>query len=807
VRASTSAPTVDKAACYHCGLDCPDDTITWQDKAFCCHGCKAVFLLLSENGLADYYRDLPGPGSRPATDDLESRFAFLDNSTIADDLVDYTDGQTSRWRVRLPDIHCASCVWLLENLYRIHPGVQVSRVDFVRKELTVVLDVEKLSVRGLAELLARIGYEPELRADRGSSVVEQARRRALYQKVGVAGFCFGNVMLFYLAEYLSVGGVREALLHRVFVYASGVLSIPVLFYAARDYLGSALTALKHRTLNIDVPIALGMVALFIQSWYEVLSGSGQGYFDSLCGLTFFLLIGRVFQQKTYDRLSFDRDYRSYFPLSAQRVVADQIEVVPIGALEAGDRIVVRHQEIIPADAVLVSGEGLIDYSFVTGESEPRVVATGERLFAGGRQVGTVIEVGISKTVSESQLVSLWSDSGHGPSPRPRSEALADRVAHYFTAAVLLIAAAAAGYWIAVGGGVAIYAFTSVLIVACPCALALSGPFALGTALRYLGRAGLFLRNTAVVERMAGIDTIVFDKTGTLAYTEERHVEFDGQPLNDHERSWVTSLTRHSSHPVSRVLARYCGGPPLPISGFEESVGEGVACSVAGHSVRLGRRAWVEGAKRRQEPPDSLRQGTWLAIDDRLRGVFRVRDRLREGLNRQIGPLASQFELAVMTGDSDRERSRLAALFGSSTRLEFDQSPQDKRRAIAQMRTQGKRVLMAGDGLNDAGALRAADVGIAVSESTAAFTPASDGILDSNQLPLLGRMLDLTRRSQHVIWICYLLSFAYNAIGLRFAVTGQLSPVIAAILMPLSSITVVALATFLTVLAARRAGVG
>jgi len=284
------------------------------------------------------------------------------------------------------------------------------------------------------------------------------------------------------------------------------------------------------------------------------------------------------------------------------------------------------------------------------------------------------------------------------------------------------------------------------------------------------------------------------------------VEFDGEPLTAAERDWVTSVTRHSSHPVSRALARACAGTPVPIADFAEVVGEGVAGAVAGHTIRLGKRAWAERPDDASDRADSLRQGTWLAIDGRLRGMFRVHDRLRDGLKQQIGPLAKRYSLAVMTGDTDRERSRVRALFGESARLEFEQSPQDKRRAISDLTKQGRRVLMAGDGLNDAGALRAASVGIAVSENLTAFTPASDGILDSHQLPQLGNMLNLARRSLHVIWVCYLLSFAYNVVGLRFAVTGQLSPVIAAILMPLSSITVVAIATFLTGVAARRAGV-
>lgn len=795
--AASTRPTTQKTACFHCGLDCPDDSIRIDDKVFCCNGCKAVYLLLSENNLGRYYDENQTPGSRPDDGSPNDRFAFLDNENLAARLTDYVDDRQVRLRVRMPAIHCSSCVLLLENLYRIHPGVMFSRVNFVRKELTVALDPSKITLRQFAELLSSIGYEPDFLSTEQKSDTSKREVRRLYQRVGVAGFCFGNIMLFSFPDYLSVGGLDAGLLRSVFLYASAALSLPVLFFSSWGYLHSAFTSLKHKTINIDVPIALGMLTLFVRSWYEVTAGIGTGYFDSLSGLTFFLLVGRVFQQKTYERLSFDRDYRSYLPLAALKKTDTGTTPTPLGDLEIGDVLMIRNHEIIPADSVLVSGEAFIDYSFITGESEPQSVAPGERLFAGGRQMGSSIEVAVEKAVSQSHLTSLWNEAEPNAEREPHIDKLANTVASYFTFTVLAVAIAAGAYWYFVDPDRSMHAFTSVLIVACPCALALSSPFALGTAMRLMSNAGLFLKHVSFVERLADVRTIVFDKTGTLAYTEQSQVSFDGdRNLTPEESALISSLARHSTHPVSRSLVKQLGDSTRSVSDFKEQAGLGISGVVDGHQVRIGSRAWMDGDNPVVTEQYS-RAGTWVSVDGHILGHFTLHDQLREGIETEIARLKQTHRLAIVSGDTERERSRLREILGDELLLAFQQSPHHKREAIREFQKSGDAVMMVGDGLNDAGALKVADVGVAVAENLAAFTPASDGILQAGKLVRLSRILELAKRSISVIWVCYALSFLYNLAGLGFAVTGQLSPIVAAILMPVSSITVVAVATGLT----------
>jgi len=616
-------------------------------------------------------------------------------------------------------------------------------------------------------------------------------------------------MLFSFPEYLASGGVSEALLTRLFRYASIGLALPVLLYSASGYFRSAYAGLRARTLNIDVPIALGMTVLFTRSLYEILTGSGPGYLDSFTGLTLFLLLGRLFQQKTYDHLSFDRDYKSYFPLSVIRKSTDGKSTVPLATLEIGDRIVVRNREIIPADCVLVDGPTNIDYSFVTGESEPRNTAPGEVVFAGGRLSGSAIELTVIKKVSQSYLTSLWNDSIFRTSEKPRIDVLTDSVARYFTIAILSIAAAAAAYWLVNDASVVVNAVMAVLIVACPCALALSSPFVLGTAMRILGKNHIYMKNTEAIASLATIDTIVFDKTGTLALPGDDPVSFEGKPLTTYERQLVAALARHSTHPASRHL--YCESDDdgnLEVTDFVEIAGKGIEAKIDGHLICIGKPGWVtkDDSAHSENDQQPIPGGTCLSIDSVYRGCFISRNRYHEGLGATIQSLKKRHMLAVISGDTDKEHKQLVKLFGSESTIAFGQSPHDKLDYVTGLRDKGRQVLMIGDGLNDSGALKAADVGIAASNQSAAFFPACDGIMDASRLVHLHKYIDFARQSMTLIRISIAISFLYNIAGLSFAVTGQLSPIIAAILMPLSSITVVLFATLMTTFRARLTGV-
>lgn len=794
-------------ACVHCGEPCREDTVLVDGHALCCQGCRFVYELLNQNELCQYYEIESAPGITPQHADGTDRFAYLDDDSVRDKLIDFDNGHTCNATFHIPQMHCSSCIWLLERLYKIHPGFAQSKVNFLKRQLTVTFLKDKISLRQVVELLARLGYEPHITLDSVDKKADSPHQRSLYVKIGVAGFCFGNIMLFSFPEYLSIGRELEPVFRRFFGHINLLLTLPVILYSGNDYFKSAWAGLRERVVNLDVPISIGILTLFGRSAYEVLTGIGAGYSDSLAGLVFFLLLGKLFQQKTYDAMSFERDYKSYFPLSVTRKTREGEVSIPLSKLELGDRLVVRHGELIPADAVLMSAECKIDYSFVTGESDPVAHENGSLIYAGGRVVGQSIEVEVVKAVSQSYLTRLWNHDVFQKNKESRITTLVNGISKYFTFIVLAIAAVAGLYWLPRDTALAINAITAVLIIACPCALALSTPFTLGTTLRFLGRNRLYLKNIAAIEQLARTDTIIFDKTGTLTHTGSARLTYHGEPLTAQEKSWLKSLVRQSTHPYSVRI--YDGMPDVrvqKVTDFREETGKGIQATFNGVAVQIGSYNWLTNhGKTRFDAPDrpAATGQVYVKIGDQIKGHFDVGNQFRTGLADVIHNLRQHFDLALLSGDNDRDKPALVGIFEDETTLHFNQTPHDKLDFIENRQKQGQTVLMIGDGLNDAGALQQSDIGISISEDIASFSPACDGILDARSFRRLPDFLALTRRSIGIIRASFVISFLYNVIGLSFAVQGTLSPVIAAILMPLSSITVVLFTTLATTHLTRR----
>ena len=798
-----------KTECYHCGELCPADDIRINDKVFCCNGCKLVYELLSEKDLCAYYSLDKSPGVSPGDAPLKSRFAYLEDPVVVNQLISFSDETRSRVIFRAPSMHCASCIWLLENLYRVNADISESKVNFLRKEITLTFNHNKVSLREIVELLTSIGYEPEINLASLKEQVSKETDKQLYIKLGVSGFAFGNVMLLSFPEYLAGEGEIDATFRFFFGVLNIVLALPVFFYSSSDYFKSAYQGIKHRMVNMDIPISLGIIALFLRSLVEIVTQSGAGYMDSFTGLVFLLLIGKIFQKKTYDTLSFERDYRSYFPVSVLKKTREEEKAVLISNLQINDRILVRNQELIPADSVLIKGNGYIDYSFVTGESTPVPRKSGDLVYAGGRQTGEMLELEIVREVSQSYLTQLWNKEDFTKSTTKSITTLANSVSKYFTAIVLLIAFLSGGYWVQTDLLRALNAFTSVLIIACPCALALSTPFTLGNTMRIFGKNAFYLKNTGVVENLAQIEHIIFDKTGTITSAGSAAVEFFAcagtrSALTDPELHYIKSLTSQSTHPLSQHLTAYFSGlHARPVDNFTEEPGKGIKGEIDGHAIRMGSASFLNADDDSDQP--KLASQVHVEIDGQVRGHFLILNQYRTGLNKVIDHLSAKFQVSLLTGDNESEEGNLKKIFRAGSQLLFNQNPFDKLNYVRELISTKKKVLMIGDGLNDAGALRSSHVGITISEDVNTFSPASDGILDANKFQYLPEFIQFAKISRYVIIISFLISFFYNVIGLSFAVGGNLSPLIAAILMPVSSVSVIVFTTGMTTLAANKMG--
>jgi Cu+-exporting ATPase len=455
--------------------------------------------------------------------------------------------------------------------------------------------------------------------------------------------------------------------------------------------------------------------------------------------------------------------------------------------------VVRNEELIPADSILVAGHASIDYSFVTGESMPQSKQPGSLVYAGGKQKGTAIELETVKEVSQSYLTQLWNQSNYETrQSESRFLQLVNRISHYFTIVLVSIALASLAGWVYRGDDVRGWnAFTAVLIIACPCALAISSPFTLGNILRLFSRKKFYLKNFAVIEKLAKVDTLVFDKTGTLTHADDADVTFTGEPLGNEAEKMVRSVVHHSSHPLSRMLYNALDATLVPAENYREVSGKGISAEVFGIPVRIGSAAWM--GLDVTLPPSSMR--VYVSIAGVVKGYYSLQNRYRDGLEGVVRNLRKAgYRLSVLSGDHAGERDNLVRIFGSDAEVCFEQSPSDKLRYILRLQHQKRNVLMVGDGLNDAGALKQSDAGITVSEQVNNFSPACDGILDAARFSSLPAFLRTARASHRIILASFFIALLYNFIGLYYAVRGNLSPVVAAILMPVSAVTIISFTT-------------
>ncbi|MDM8158976.1 heavy metal translocating P-type ATPase metal-binding domain-containing protein [Labilibaculum sp. K2S] len=784
-----------KHICVHCGDDCGSHPVIWDEKPFCCNGCSTVYQILHENELCTYYDFESNPGIKIEAGKYKEKFAFLDDNEIAEQLYEFAEGNIRKITLYIPSIHCSSCIWLLEHLNILNQGVIKSMVNFVKKEVAITFNSDEISIRELAELLSSIHYIPEITLDKLQLKQNEEVNKSLLYKIGIAGFCFGNIMLLSLPEYVPGHEYLETHFKEFFGMMNFFLVLPVFFYSGSDYLLSAIKAIKHKFINIDVPISMGILMLFIQSSIEIFSGSGAGYMDSLTGLIFFLLIGKWYQNRTYQALSFERDYRSYFPVAVSKLEKGIEISTPIEKLQKGDIILIRNQELIPADGILMKGEAQIDYSFVTGESKPVFKESGDAVFAGGKQIGSAIELTIEKDVIQSRLTQLWNQFEGEDSSNTKLNSLIDQISKYFTIVIIAIGLFAGIYWLLNDSSKAVFAFTSVLIVACPCALALSAPFALGNTMRLMGRMGIYLKSSAVVEKLNSITAIVFDKTGTITQADEVKVNFHGDALSDDDKIAIKSLTRHSTHTLSATLYEYYKSiPPETVVDYTELPSMGISGTINGRKIKLGSAKFIHEGK---TETSSLNTEVYLSVDGKIKGHFSMSNQYRTGLSELINGLAPKYDLHILSGDNDSEMENLKQIFPTTSIIRFNQSPNDKLEYINNLKKQNKYVLMIGDGLNDAGALKTSDVGISIADDIYHFSPACDAILEASKFQELKYFLKISAKSVWIVKLSFILSFLYNLFGLYFAVQGILSPIVAALLMPISSISVVAFATFTT----------
>ena len=766
--------------CFHCG----DEIVTkivYKDKNFCCDGCKGVYQIINNAGLDEFYQvnnTTEAVGTKVGTSYLDS---LLDEK-IANSLLSYKNNKYAIVSFVLPDVHCASCVWLLERLNKLNPNIIHSEIQFLKKRVTIRYDYHKVSLFDVAQLLQKIGYPPQFY--KGET---KKKDKSLLIKIGVAGFCFGNVMLLSFPDYVSE--FTDLQLKDFFAYLSILLSLPVLFYCANIFYKNVYLGFKSKRLSIDFPIVLGIIALFSRSLYDIFVLNHPGYLDSFTGLIFFLLLGKWFQSKVFDELSFERNAQDYLPLAILKKNDKDYTITPLDAIKIGDTIKVRKNEIIPFDGSILSNSALIDYSFITGEVLPEEKLKNENLFCGGKVVGNDIEIVVSNT-QRSNLFSLWQNNSS-------DKEISDKLIVAFTIIVVSLGLIAFAYHYNISGFQnAFLATTSIWIVACPCALALVQPTIRGTIIRRVAKHGIFLKSAKVVEKMKNTKNIVFDKTGTLTAKEYQCNFIPQHNLNiniEQVFPYIYAIAKQSNHPLAAILlqnlAKY--NQQIKLDFFEEQDAQGMTAQCTLGTLKIGKLSYLNlPSKSNQEGKIEI----WAQLNNELLGCFYIALEDRHQLENILTQLGKNNQTYLLSGDPNLNKTKYQQWIKPDN-IFSNQNPSDKKNRVDELKNIATTVMI-GDGINDSLALQSADIGLAVVEQNGAFFPKCDGIILGTSLQNIPEMIEGIKKTNMIRNICFGFSFMYNSLGVFLAFNLQLTPLTASILMPLSTVTVIGLTIYL-----------
>lgn len=796
-----SAPSVRNEACSHCGLPVPAARQARDSEIqFCCDGCSAVYAVLNASGLQGYYDKQSVAERRAAAAPSRLGFEELDEPGFTAQHCRRLGNGLSSVELYLEGIHCSACVWLVERLSRVAPAVVEARFDMSRSVLNVTWDGANASLSEVARALDSLGYRPHPAGTSNRVIEERRGDRNLLLRMGLSGAAAGNVMLMALALYSGAFGGMSPEYVSLFRWGSLLITTPTVFIAGSVFFRGAIAALRTRTPHMDLPVSIGILAGYVGSVVNTVRASGDVYFDTLCTLTFLLLVGRYLQRTHHRRSTRASELLTALaPATARLVDGLTSRRVPAAEVSPGSIVEVEAGERVPVDGRVVEGRSALDTSLLTGESQPQEITIGDRVHSGTVNCVATIRVRVEAAGPETRLGRLVNAVEVTQRERAPVVRLADRVAGYFVLAILAAAAVTFLLWMRIDAAHALDHTVALLVVTCPCALGMATPLAVSAALRRAAQAGILFKGGEFIEELARPGRFVFDKTGTLT---EGRLELVGWFGDLEVQPLLRCAEEHSSHPIGRAVQRAFPANDLPCREVRELPG-GLTAQVAGRRLRVGSLSSLVGEV---EVPDSLRllverhaaQGRTpivICVDSRARAVAAFADTVRADARGSLERLSAMgFELELLSGDHPQVVRTISEQLGSPfVAVRGGVTPEEKLERVSTLRSSGRRVFMVGDGVNDAAAMSAASVGIAIHGGAEVCLAAADVFTTRPGLSTIVLAVLGARRSVAAIRFGIGFSLAYNLVGIALAVSGHLSPLLAAILMPLSSITVVALA--------------
>ena len=755
----------------------------------CCPGCEAVASLIAGSGLDAFYRLRTGLSDTPAPPTPENIYLAFDDSTAQSTFVSTTPDGWRQAQLLLGGISCAACTWLIEQDLARQPGLRKPNVNLARQTLSVEFDPGVTAVSSVFQRLLTLGYDPHpWQSQKAAELLEKEQRSALRQ-LAVAGLAMMQVGMFGIALHAGdIQGIAPEYRSLMRWVSLGIASIVVL-YSARSFFRNAWVNLRHGRLVMDLPVALAIGLAYLASAWATWRATGEVYFDSIAMFTFFLLLGRFLERQVRRREYLRQtDLQSLLPVACLRRVEDRWESIATRQIRDGDHILIRAGDVLPADGIVVDGEGAVDEAAFTGEQLPRSVGQGDSVSAGTVLSEGRLEAQVQAGPDNSRLSVMLDLLSRAGDQKPGLARLADRVAAWFVGSLLCVAALVALFWSQTDSERAFWITLSVLVVSCPCALALATPTALTAATGWLRRQGLLLTGENTLEALNAISHVVFDKTGTLTQGQFRIRETRAVNADD-ALSLAAALEQCAQHPIARAFATV-----RPVSGITDAIvvpGKGIHGRYREELLAIGTDDFVRGFCPCLEaaPADG---GHWIALANQHQGLawFSLEDTVRTDAASLVSGLQSRgLHVALLTGDASDTGARLAAELGMDS-VVTGASPEQKLSHIATLQSQGARVAMVGDGLNDAPVLAAADCAFAVNQATDLAKSSADGILLANSLRPIQRAFEVAERCRRVIWQNIAWALVYNSVAVPLAAVGWVPPWAAAVGMSASSLLVV-----------------
>ncbi len=807
--------------CFHCGLpSTPASAVRGQvagvEHHFCCHGCEAVCRAIHDAGLAGFYQRTPQGEVFGPPPELPQQLEFYDLDEVQQEFGDIS-GETRELQLAVEGIHCAACVWLIENALASMPGVTEARVNLTGRRLRLRWDNGRVHLSPILRRLGELGYAA-VPFDPGAAELSlQQRNRALLYRLAFAGFAAMNLMWISIALY---AGADQGEFRGLFHWIGWLLATPTLVYVGGPFFVGAWRGLRHGHLGMDLPIAIGAAITYGYSLVVTLSGQGAVYWDTLVNFLFVILLGRYLEALSRRQaVSASARLLDLQPRAATRLRDGDETLVPMRAVRPEDVLLIRPGERVPADGLIEQGASALDESLLTGESEPRVRGPGQPVVAGSLNGAGSLRVRVTAVLRETQLGRILQLVEAAQASKAPIQSLADRVVPWFVGVTLALALLTALIWWQTDPARAVLAATSVLIITCPCAFGLATPMAMAVATGAAARHGILIKHGAALERLADATQVVFDKTGTLtrgqptlvalvddqgpwrAHDPERQC---ASPLTERQRQWLAAaaaLEQRSEHPLARALTRFAREQELGFSGLQVEQlrlqpGRGLAGIVDGQPLVLGSADWLReqgivlatGLERPADWPGAT--VLHLAVAGTEVARLLLSDDLREDARCAVDALLAQgLRVSLLSGDRQLAATAIAQRLGGIQAI-ADVLPEGKAEVIAGLRACGQRVVMVGDGVNDAPALVNADVGIALGSGTDLSMASADIILIRNELNRVPQALALAQRTLAAIRQNIGLSLAYNLIMVPLAMSAMITPLVAAIAMPLSSLAVI-----------------